>query len=161
MPYKYKSHQARQRKRKCRDGAGPTIWQMLPLRGCHRRLLSLRGVTAPSLLPPITTTPTTSMAAPQSHSHPAKTLRASPPPRTLWTLPSLSSSVSSPLRGLTLSAPPPLQPPPPARRPRGPGRWPPTRRRRRIRPRRGAPRWRPSSPSTPSTSTPWYVVRTR
>uniref|UniRef100_A0A0E0MUC2 Uncharacterized protein n=1 Tax=Oryza rufipogon TaxID=4529 RepID=A0A0E0MUC2_ORYRU len=24
-PYKYKSHQARQRKRKCRDGVGPTI----------------------------------------------------------------------------------------------------------------------------------------
>uniref|UniRef100_A0A0E0FJT8 Translin-associated protein X n=1 Tax=Oryza nivara TaxID=4536 RepID=A0A0E0FJT8_ORYNI len=68
---------------------------MLPLRGCHRRLLSLRGVTAPSLLPPITTTPTTSMAAPQSHSHPAKTLRASPPPP--------STAGSAPKRSRTMA----------------------------------------------------------
>jgi hypothetical protein len=47
-----------------------------------------------------------------------------------------------------------IQLPPPARPPRGPGRW--QRRLRQQQSRRAAPRWRPSSLSTPSTSTPWY-----
>jgi hypothetical protein len=117
---------------------------MVPLRVCHRFAHFRRFVP---------------MAAPQQTSktflhNPSRTSHSPSP-----SLPPSSSilvRISPILHDLTFRCS--IQLPPPARPPRGPGRWPRTRQRRlrQQQSRRAAPGWRPSSPSMPSTSTPWY-----